>query len=95
MKLLSFLALTLALALSPLQARPFDPKGDAKITKNEAEHLALKKHPGFQVTAAKLETVDGKLVWTIEIAPAKGKKATHVTVDATSGHVLAEKKAAR
>jgi uncharacterized membrane protein YkoI len=67
MRLISHSALSSVLCLS-LQASPLDPKGTAKITRNEAEHIALKQYPGGRVKMAKLETVDGKLVWSIEIA---------------------------
>ncbi len=71
MKLLSLAALSLLLCFSFLSASPPDPKGDAKITKNEAEHIALMRYPGARVTAAKLDKVKGRLVWLIEIAPAE------------------------
>ncbi len=92
MKLISLLVLLLALCLSPLQASPLNPKGDAKITKNEAEHIALKHHEGARVTAAKLEKVEGKLVWSIEILGLKAKQATQVTVDAMSGRILSQER---
>lgn len=92
MKLLSLLVLLLALCLPPLRASPLNPKGDAKITKNEAEHIALKHHEGARVTAAKLEKVEGKLVWSIEITRPQVKKFTQVTVDAMSGRILDQKK---
>lgn len=92
MKILSLLAVMLVVCLSPLQASPLNPKGDAKITKNEAEHIALKHHEGARVTAAKLEKVEGKLVWSIEILGPKAKQATQVTVDAMSGRILSQEK---
>ncbi len=82
----------LVVCLSPFQASPLNPKGDAKITKNEAEHIALKHHEGARVTAAKLEKVAGKLVWSIEVSRPKAKKVTQVTVDAMSGHILSQEK---
>jgi len=62
MRLIFSLGLSLLLSLSFLSANPSDRKGGAKITKNEAEHIALHYHPGARVTAAKLETVQSKLV---------------------------------
>ncbi len=85
MKLISLAALSLLLSLSLLGASPRHPKG-AKITKNEAEHIALKHYPGARVTAAKLETVRGILVWSIEIAPSNAQPVV-VAVDARTGRV--------
>jgi uncharacterized membrane protein YkoI len=89
-KLFSFAALWLLLCFSFLSASPPGPKGDAKITKNEAEHIALMSYRGARVTAAKLEKVPGRLVWLIEIAPPKSKPAVAVTVDAMSGRIVSE-----
>ena len=92
MKMLSLTALSLLLGLSLLSASPLDPKGDAKITKNEAEHIALRHYPRARVTAATLEKVKGKLVWSIEIAKPKSKPVVKVAVDAMSGRIVPEKK---
>lgn len=89
MKIFSLLALSLVLCFSALGAAP---NTTAKITKNEAEHIALRKHRGSRVTAAELQTVDGKLVWAVDITGRQGKHIKHVTIDATSGHIIAEKK---
>ncbi len=83
MKLIRFAAFSVLLCSSTLQASPLDPKGGAKITKNEAEHIALKRFPGAHVTWSKLETEDGKLVWSLELAG----PAQHVAVDAMTGHI--------
>lgn len=87
MKLISLTALSCFLCLSWLAASPLDPEGPAKITKNEAEHIALKRFPGAHVTAAKLETVQGKLVWSVEIAGPKTQPSTAVAVDAVTGRI--------
>ncbi len=86
-----FLALcSLFLCFSPLRASPHNPQRKAKITKNEAEHLALKKFPEARVTAAKLETAQGQLVWSLQLVE-QGKGAAHkVAVDATSGRIVSE-----
>jgi Peptidase propeptide and YPEB domain len=90
MKLISLSGLSLLLCFSLLSASPSDWKGGPKITKNEAEHIALLRHPDARVTAAKLEEVRGRLVWLIEIA--KPKLVTEVAVDATSGRIATPKK---
>ena len=61
------------------------------ITKNEAEHIALKNYPGARVTAARLEKAAGGLIWLIEIASPKTKTAVAVTVDAVSGRIVSDK----
>ena len=85
MKLISLTALCLLLSLSLLAASPHGPKA-TKITRNEAQHIALKRYPGGRVTGAKLETVQGILVWSIEISPANAQSVT-VAVDATTGRL--------
>lgn len=90
MKLLSLAALSLLLCFSLLSASPTGAMDGAKITKNEAEHIALERYPGARVTAAKLEKVTGRLVWLIEIAPPKSKPAVAVAVDATSGRIISK-----
>ena len=70
-------------------ASPLETKDGAKITKNEAEHIALKHHPGARVTAAKLETVQKVKVWSVEIA--QGEQRQMVLVDAMSGRIIPPK----
>ena len=91
MKLVSLTALSLLSLpfLSP--ASPLNTKDGAKITKNEAEHIALKNYPGARVTAARLEKGAGGLIWLIEIASPKTKTAVAVTVDAVSGRIVSDK----
>ncbi len=91
MKPISLVACCLLLSCATLQAGPHEPKGKAKITKNEAEHIALKGLPGGRVTAAKLETVKGMLVWSVQIVQEKSKPATQVEVDAMSGRILSSR----
>jgi uncharacterized membrane protein YkoI len=93
MKLIS-LAVVVLLSCSSLQASPNESKGHPKITKNEAEHIALKHFPGASVASAKLESVQGQLVWTLQIAAQKKERATRVEVDAMTGRIVspAEKK---
>ncbi len=92
MKFFLILASLLVVGLSFLQASPEDSKGGTKITKNEAEHIALRDHAGARVTAAKLETIQGKMVWLVDIAEPKAQHVLHVSVDAMSGRILPEKK---
>jgi Peptidase propeptide and YPEB domain len=95
MKFVSLLALSLIVSFSLLQANPRESKSDSKITKNEAEHIALKSHSGARVTAAKLEKVGGKSVWLIEVSGPKADRVCQVSVDAMSGRVISDKKSSR
>lgn len=90
MKIIFLSALSLFLGLSLVCANPLAKKPGTKITKNEAEHIALRQHKGARVTAAKLETVEDKKIWVIEIA--QGKRQTKVQVDAVRGRVVASEK---
>lgn len=90
MKVISLSALAFLLSLSLLVASPHGPQG-AKITRNEAQHIALKSYPGGRVTSTKLETVQGTLVWSVEITRANAKPVG-VTVDAMTGRVVPGKK---
>jgi uncharacterized membrane protein YkoI len=93
MKLISLSALALLLSLSLFAASPHDPKG-AKITRNEAQHIALKQYPGGRVTSAKLETVRGVLVWSIAIARSNATSVA-VAIDARTGRVNPGEKGTR
>ena len=86
MKLISLAAVVLLTALT-VEASPNEPKSRAKITKNEAEHIALKQHPGARVVSAKLESANGHLVWLLEIAQRPGEPSARVEVDAMSGRI--------
>jgi uncharacterized membrane protein YkoI len=93
MKFFYLAALSLLLGLSMVCASPLEKEHGTKITKNEAEHIALKDHQGSRVAAAKLETVEGRKVWSIEIA--QGEHRTMVAVDAMSGRIVSVKKGSR
>ena len=87
MKLISLVLVSILLSCVPLQASPLNPPGHAKITRNEAEHIALKQSPGARVTSAKLEKMHGKLVWTVEISKGQANAATRIEVDAMTGRI--------
>ena len=93
MKFFSLSSLMFLLGLSMVCASPLEKEGGAKITKNEAEHIALKDHHGARVMAAKLETIEGKKVWSIEIT--QGEHLQTVAVDSMSGRILSVKEARR
>ena len=89
------LLLSLLLSASLLQANPRESKSGAKITKNEAEHIALKGHTGARVTAARLDKVEGKSVWLVEVSGPNADHVLQVIVDAMSGQILSQEKGGR
>lgn len=70
-------------------ANPLPAEPGTKITKNEAEHIALQHHEGARVTAAKLETSDRHNIWRIELA--QNERRTIVSVDAMTGRIIPDK----
>ena len=60
----------------------------AKITKAEAQKIALDKVPGGTIKEGELEKEKGKLLWSFDIATPGTKDITEVQVDAMTGAVL-------
>jgi hypothetical protein len=60
----------------------------AKITKAEAEKIALDKVAGGTIKESGLEKEKGKLLWSFDIATPGTKDITEVQVDAMTGQVL-------
>lgn len=58
-------------------------QGQAVITQEEAEAIALAHHPGANVSATELENEGGTLLYSVEL-----DNGAEVEVDATSGTVL-------
>jgi len=94
MKLLMLLTLSVLVAIST-PASASDRHLATRITKNEAQHLALNGHPGGRVTAANLDRSSGRPIWRIEIMEANAARVVHLSVDATNGRVLSGRTAAR
>jgi uncharacterized membrane protein YkoI len=86
MKFFPLTTLSLLLGISLLCANPVEKNPATKITKNEAEHIALRGRKGARVTAARLETVGSEKVWVIETA--SGEKQMTVRVNAATGRIL-------
>jgi hypothetical protein len=84
----SLFVLGLAAALSGC-ATDSDLKSQAKLSKAEAERIALAKVPGGKVVTSELEKEDGKLIWTFDISQQGTKDITEVNVDAKTGEVVA------
>ncbi len=101
MKLVTLVALS-ALIISPPVAKGSGRRGDSKahsghtrITRNEAQHLALHGYPGGRVTAADLDRSHGHPVWLIEITRPHAHHLVHLSIDANSGRILTRKNVTR
>ena len=64
----------------------------AKITRVDAEKIALAKAPGGKIEEGELEEEGGKLVWSFDISTPGSKDITEVQVDAVSGAVVSVEK---
>jgi len=60
----------------------------AKITKAQAEKIALDKVPGGTIKEGEIEKEKGKLLWSFDIATPGTKDITEVRVDAMTGAII-------
>jgi uncharacterized membrane protein YkoI len=63
-------------------------EAQAKITKAEAQKIALAKVPGGTIKEGGIEEENGKVLWSFDIATPGTKDNTEVQVDAMTGAVL-------
>src|SRR5882757_2527264 len=70
---------------SNLEAQP-------KVTKSEAEKIALAQSPNGTIKEGELEKEKGRLIWSFDIATPGSKDITEVQVDARTGQVVAIEK---
>jgi len=63
-------------------------EAQAKITKAEAEKIALEKVPGGTIKEGEIEKEKGKVIWSFDIATPGTKDITEVNVDAMTGAVI-------
>lgn len=64
-------------------------QAEAKISRADAEKLALTKAPNGTIKEGELEREKGKLIWSFDIATPGTKDITEVAVDAVTGQVVA------
>jgi hypothetical protein len=64
---------------------------EAKITRNQAEHLALAKVAHGRVSDAELEREHGILIWSFDITQPGTRNISEVQVDAKTGKVVSVK----
>jgi hypothetical protein len=67
-------------------------QAQARVTKADAERIALAKVPGGTIKEGELEKEKGKLIWSFDIATPGTPNITEVAVDAITGEVLSIEK---
>lgn len=60
----------------------------AKVSKADAEKIALAQAPTGTIKEAELEKEHGKLIWSFDVAVPGAKDITEVNVDATTGELV-------
>jgi uncharacterized membrane protein YkoI len=64
---------------------------EAKITRSEAEHIALSKVRDGRVSSGELEREHGTLIWSFDIAKPGTRDINEVQIDAKTGKVVSVK----
>ena len=83
--LIPVLAMLLGLGCATTPALPVTA---AKLSKVDAEKIAITRAPGGTVKESELETEHGVLVWSFDIATPGTADITEVQVDAQTGDVV-------
>ncbi len=63
-------------------------QAEAKVSRADAEKIALAKAPNGTIKEGELEKEKGKLIWSFDIATPDSKDITEVNVDAITGDVV-------
>ncbi len=87
---LALLATAAAVTWSVAAPTEADLMKQAKLTKIEAEHIALGKVPNGQVKSAEIENEKGHLVWSFDIVTPGSKDISEILVDAKSGQIVSK-----
>ena len=84
------LGMVLGLAVAAFAAEPSEAElvKRAKITKAEAEQIALAKVSRGIVKSAEIEKEKGHLVWSVDVARPGTQDITEVLVDAKTGRII-------
>ena len=67
-------------------------QAQAKISRSEAEKIALAKVPGGTIKEGEIEKERGKVIWSFDIATPGTADITEVQVDAMSGDLVSVEK---
>ena len=60
----------------------------AKISKTQAEHIAMEKVPGAKIQSAEIENEHHALVWSFDMVKTGSKNVTEVLVNAKTGKIV-------
>jgi uncharacterized membrane protein YkoI len=90
-------ALTMLLAIGVASCATDERKegklqAEAKVSRAQAEKIALAKVPGGTIKEGEIEKEKGKIVWSFDIATPGTADITEVQVDALNGEVVAIEK---
>jgi uncharacterized membrane protein YkoI len=69
-------------------------QAEAKISRADAEKIALTQAPNGTIKEGEVEKEKGKLIWSFDIATPGAKDITEVGVDAMTGKVVSVEKEA-
>lgn len=67
-------------------------QSQAKVSRAEAEKIALRKVPGGTIREGEIEKEKGKIIWSFDMAIPGTMDITEVQVDAMNGEVVAVEK---
>jgi len=67
-------------------------EAQAKVSRADAERVALARVPGGTIKEGELEKEHGKLIWSFDITTMDSKDITEVGVDAITGTVVSMEK---
>jgi hypothetical protein len=62
---------------------------NAKLSKSEAEQIAMGKVPGGKIKEGELEMEKGILIWSFDVASEGSKNITEVNINAVTGAIVA------
>jgi Zn-dependent metalloprotease len=62
----------------------------AKVSKTEAEHIALARVPHGSIKSAEIENERNHLVWSFDISTHGTRNITEILVDAKSGKIISQ-----
>src|SRR5690349_21219415 len=67
-------------------------EAQAKVSRAEAEKIAVAKVPGGTIKEVEIEKEKGKVIWSFDIATPGTADITEVQVDAANGTIVATEK---
>ena len=79
---LSVLSVILLMCISPLS------QAQQRISRAEAEKIALTRVPGGKIISGKVEKEKGRQIWSFDISMPGSRNITEVWIDVRTGEVL-------